>query len=170
MEEILSSIRRVIARDESARTGGAPLPSPADSGADLAALIDGDEDGADDILELTETNEADMARPVTPPAAVPVAAASPADTATAAVAAATPELLSPVSAAASRQSLDALAAALSGGQDAPAAAPAPGGDVTINALVEAVLRPMLKQWLDANLPPLVERIVATEIARITGGR
>jgi cell pole-organizing protein PopZ len=29
---------------------------------------------------------------------------------------------------------------------------------------------MLKQWLDANLPTMVERIVATEIARITGKR
>ena len=28
--------------------------------------------------------------------------------------------------------------------------------------------PMLKQWLDQNLPDLVERIVAREVARITG--
>ena len=44
-----------------------------------------------------------------------------------------------------------------------------GGGLTVEALAEAALRPMLKQWLDANLPALVERMVAREIARITGG-
>jgi cell pole-organizing protein PopZ len=44
------------------------------------------------------------------------------------------------------------------------------GDVTLHTMVESALRPMLKQWLDANLPAMVERIVATEIARITGRR
>jgi cell pole-organizing protein PopZ len=31
-----------------------------------------------------------------------------------------------------------------------------------------MLRPMLAQWLDTNLPPMVERLVAAEIARIVG--
>ena len=30
------------------------------------------------------------------------------------------------------------------------------------------LRPALAEWLDKNLPPLVERMVAAEIARIVG--
>ena len=30
------------------------------------------------------------------------------------------------------------------------------------------LRPLLKDWLDANLPPLVERLVRTEIERVVG--
>ncbi|MEZ5800508.1 MAG: DUF2497 domain-containing protein, partial [Nitratireductor sp.] len=34
------------------------------------------------------------------------------------------------------------------------------------AQVEAVLRPMLREWLDDNLPSLVERIVREEISRI----
>lgn len=34
------------------------------------------------------------------------------------------------------------------------------------AQVEAVLRPMLREWLDDNLPSLVERIVRDEISRI----
>ena len=34
-------------------------------------------------------------------------------------------------------------------------------------LTEA-LRPALAEWLDKNLPPLVERMVAAEIARIVG--
>jgi hypothetical protein len=31
-----------------------------------------------------------------------------------------------------------------------------------------MLRPMLREWLDANLPRLVESMVAKEIARISG--
>ena len=34
-----------------------------------------------------------------------------------------------------------------------------------------MLRPMLKTWLDVNLPPMVERLVRAEIERISrGGR
>ena len=39
---------------------------------------------------------------------------------------------------------------------------------TVEQLAEDLLRPMLKAWLDANLPTLVERAVAQELARITG--
>jgi uncharacterized protein len=37
-------------------------------------------------------------------------------------------------------------------------------------LVREMLRPMLKQWLDENLPPLVERLVRAEIQRVARGR
>jgi hypothetical protein len=30
-----------------------------------------------------------------------------------------------------------------------------------------MLRPMLKEWLDQNLPPMVERYVEREISRLT---
>ena len=30
------------------------------------------------------------------------------------------------------------------------------------------MRPLLKSWLDANLPPLVERLVRVEIERVVG--
>ena len=43
-----------------------------------------------------------------------------------------------------------------------------GPSVTLEDLTKELLRPMLKGWLDANLPPLVERIVKEEIRRITG--
>jgi cell pole-organizing protein PopZ len=39
---------------------------------------------------------------------------------------------------------------------------------TLDGLVREMLRPMLKEWLDANLPDLVERIVAREVARVIG--
>jgi uncharacterized protein len=41
---------------------------------------------------------------------------------------------------------------------------------TIEDLVRDMLRPMLKSWLDDNLPGLVERLVRAEIERVSRGR
>jgi cell pole-organizing protein PopZ len=41
---------------------------------------------------------------------------------------------------------------------------------TLEDLVREMLRPMLKSWLDDNLPNLVERIVKAEIERVSRGR
>ncbi len=42
---------------------------------------------------------------------------------------------------------------------------------TVEDLVREMLRPMLKHWLDDNLPGLVERMVRSEIERVSrGGR
>lgn len=41
---------------------------------------------------------------------------------------------------------------------------------TLEDLVKEMLRPMLKGWLDDNLPGLVERIVKAEIERVSRGR
>ena len=41
---------------------------------------------------------------------------------------------------------------------------------TLEDLVQDMLRPMLKAWLDQNLPPMVERLVKAEIERVTRGR
>ena len=41
---------------------------------------------------------------------------------------------------------------------------------TLEDLVKEMLRPMLKAWLDDNLPALVERIVKAEIERVSRGR
>jgi len=129
MEDILSSIRRVIARDE------APGTAPAAS-------------AADDVLDLSE-EEADEAE--TP--------------------ASGDDLVSSASADAARQSLDALSAAVTSPTSA-AAAPAviAAGGRTMEEVVMDALRPMLKQWLDTNLPGMVEAMVAKEISRITGRR
>ena len=40
------------------------------------------------------------------------------------------------------------------------------GDRSIEDLTRDLLRGMLKQWLDDNLPPLVERLVREEIERV----
>jgi cell pole-organizing protein PopZ len=39
---------------------------------------------------------------------------------------------------------------------------------TLDGLVREMLRPMLKTWLDANLPDIVERVVTREVARVVG--
>ena len=41
---------------------------------------------------------------------------------------------------------------------------------TLEDLVKEMMRPMLKSWLDDNLPSLVERIVRAEIERVSRGR
>ncbi len=147
MEEILSSIRRVIARDD---------PSPASNSAGVFAQESAETGPVDDdVLDLTETSVDRDGDELVELAAVPIGAT----------------LLADEPAAASRQSLDVLAAMLASGPDAlPAATPAIASDISVNAMVEAALRPMLKNWLDANLPGVVERLVAREIARITGAR
>jgi uncharacterized protein len=41
---------------------------------------------------------------------------------------------------------------------------------TLDDLVREMLRPILKVWLDDNLPGMVERLVRTEIERISSPR
>ena len=41
---------------------------------------------------------------------------------------------------------------------------------TLEDVVRETLRPMLKSWLDENLPRVVERMVQAEVERITRGR
>jgi cell pole-organizing protein PopZ len=45
-----------------------------------------------------------------------------------------------------------------------------GDSRTVDELVREILRPMLKAWLDDNLPSLVERLVRAEIERVSRGR
>lgn len=131
MEDILSSIRRVIARDEA--PGAREVRTAVES---------------DDILDLHE-EEDELASATAP--TVP----------------AEDELVSAASASAARQSLEALTAAVTPVAAVAAAAPAPAGR-TMEEVVLDALRPMLKDWLDTNLPGMVETMVAKEISRIAG--
>lgn len=71
-----------------------------------------------------------------------------------------PSLLSPRANAAVAASFGDLAKVLSS-----------RGARDIDQTVEDLLRPMLKDWLEDNLPPLVERLVREEIERVSrGGR
>lgn len=44
------------------------------------------------------------------------------------------------------------------------------GETSLEGLVRDMLRPMLAEWLDANLPAMVEKMVKDEISRIAGKR
>ena len=136
MEDILSSIRKVIARDV------AP-PRPANE-VSITAAVAADEP---DVLELSEESDDDE------PTIVPAA-----------------DLIAANTADAARRSLDALSAVVHTPESETPAPAATGGSRTLDDVVTEALRPLLKQWLDANLPPLVEAMVAKEIARITGRR
>ena len=70
-------------------------------------------------------------------------------------------LMSSNVAAASRERLSALSA-LRQRSDMPA------DTGPLDAVVREMLRPMLKAWLDENLPEIVEQLVTREIVRITG--
>lgn len=64
-----------------------------------------------------------------------------------------------------RQSLSALVAM----DDASATAPAkPTHGTSLEDMTRDLIRPMLKTWLDENLPQIVEGMVAREIQRING--
>lgn len=183
MEDILSSIKRIIAdgsdraaSPRSARRRGADSDSTADED-EAAGDIDGDS-GENDIaiLELTDMVEepapaaspepvADAAPPVATPAPTPRESRKGGAKAT--MAAPTPatqaqeeRILSDISAQAARQSLSQLSSLL--------VRPTEGESNTLEGLVREMLRPMLKDWLEAKLPEVVESLVKKEIDRIVG--
>jgi hypothetical protein len=192
MEEILASIRRIISEDGTPEDGAqdaaaaAPAPSEepedAESSAETEAVAPAEPD-EDDVLELTEIaeeagEEADrdsididgMFDSAAEPEAEAEAEAeyepepAPAPVPASHVASA-PEggLLSAAAASAAESQLSSLVAAV--GQ-AQGGTPIGAGNRTIEDLVKEVMRPMIKQWLDAHLPALTERIVRREVERL----
>lgn len=154
MEEILASIKRIISDDASpARVVAA---GRARGGRPVAVTLVNDQDdaAAGEVLELTDAVGAPE-EPAAPPETPTHSTLEPAVNVAPAA-----ELISPDVAEASRKALEALSGLV--------IAPAPGVDNTLDGLVREMLRPMLKEWLDARLPELVEGLVAREISRITG--
>lgn len=162
MEEILSSIKRIIAEEGDAATGArsrrtartAPRPDP-------IAPHAGDDDG---ILELSEPVAETPAPVVTPiqaqtPAPMPIGAPD--------VPSQPEAMLSDRVVEATRGPLEALSRMVVK-PEATAPAPEAPQSQTIDAMVRELLKPMLSDWLDANLPQIVEAMVAKEISRITG--
>ena len=126
MEEILASIKRVIAEDGRVQPAR-PLRAPRVAETEPPAPAP-----EEDVLELSD----------------PVSDED--------------GLISSDAASASRQSLAALAALKDRSETLPQ------GDGPLEAVVREMLKPMLKDWLDRNLPEIVEELVTREIARITG--
>ena len=144
MEDILSSIKRIIAEEGEAaasrprRAVRAPAPLP---------VADEDE-----ILELSEPVPDEPQAPVAAETPQPVNAAAPV----------AEPILSATAAEATRGPLEALSRLI-------VKPDVPGSD-TLEGVVREMLRPMLREWLDANLPRMVEEMVQREIARITAAR
>ena len=126
MDEILSSIKRIIADEDRAR----PSRKTAKAAPRAADTLEEE----DDVLELTE-------------------AAVDEDV-----------LLDDAKAQSLRHSFSALQTLAE-----PGAAPqiVRSGETSLEGLVRDMMRPMLKDWLDAHLPSIVEAMVEREITRIT---
>ena len=144
MEDILSSIKRIIAEE-----GEEAAQTVSRRGRPEAEQAPVDQPAAEEVLELTD--EADVEEP-TPAPVVSGVTAEP-------VAQEDGSILSVESEVAARHSLSALSSLI--------VTPREGDDNTLDGLVRSMLKPMLKEWLDARLPALVQDMVAKEIARIT---
>jgi cell pole-organizing protein PopZ len=162
MEEILASIRRIIAEDGE-QPGAAPAvatPAPATPAPEApqpAVATKGEE-----ILELTEViQEEEHPDPPMPAPAPPqpdppsVSAATDAE-----------RLVSEAAAAASIAALSQIHQLGPTNEKRMSDIPVGEGQRTIEDMVREMLRPLLKEWLDSNLPHLVERVVQEEVSRL----
>ena len=187
MEEILASIRRIISEDDidDAKSNDTAVKEgveeenddvleltdvvedeepvqetePAEEEApqsqdDIDTLFDeADLSNTDDEIELVEEEEekspTEVVAEVTP---LPVAAV-----------AREGSILDEAPATAATGSLSGLVAMV----DAAHGTPIGNGNRTIEDLVKEVMRPMIKEWLDDNLPALVERVVRREVERLS---
>lgn len=190
MEEILASIRRIIADDQNAKAEvvapqhSAPLPEN-DDVLDLAeiaqpirkpVLLDEPEiafrkepieDGQIDFDAISfDDDEEPEPEPLPPPrAAAPIEPPRPAPQPEPRAEPRAPEptpterLTSAVTDASVAQAFHMLSHTVMSSQAR-----------TLEDLVQDMLRPMLKGWLDENLPSMVERLVRAEIERVARGR
>ncbi|KQN03898.1 MULTISPECIES: DUF2497 domain-containing protein [unclassified Sphingomonas] len=179
MEDILSSIKRIIAEEGE---GSAQAIRGRKS---IRTAQPRELDDRDDILELNHSVaapppprieqakvESIRVEPIRAEAPEPVAEAprvvaepeppvqEPAPMPAAAAPSIDPAIVSDRAAEASRGSLDQLSRML--------VKPETPGTDSLEGLVREMLRPMLREWLDAKLPGIVETMVAKEIARISG--
>ena len=156
MEEILASIRQIISDNEH-EDGESEKVAEAEGGVADEVL----EENEEDILELTEIVD-DFAGGLD---SEPEPALEP-DSATAALSPITDiqTLLSDHTAEVATDKLSGLTGAVAAARDLPLGY----AQQTLEDLVKNLLRPMLKEWLDDNLPPLVERLVEKEIAKLVG--
>jgi uncharacterized protein len=190
MEEILASIRRIIAEDDSdklaqrpAETGevgeavasslGAPrslrdpVPQETTSTSNDASGGTPKASRASTILDLTEATSPAARTTAFDPTPAPVQAAPIED-----ADAAAPESQASAAREDERGRLvsSTTSAAVDSAFNALAQTVLVHNARTLEDLVREMLRPMLKVWLDDNLPGMVERLVRAEIERVSRGR
>jgi cell pole-organizing protein PopZ len=155
MEDVLASIRCILREDEVA-IPPPPRPSPKAAATDILELTEDmlvvDQDQVPPSVRAVEAPQSPPA-PRMPP---PVPADTPAE----------PDhsLLAPAVAAAAAASVGTLLRAVATNRSNALTR----GGPSIEDVVRAELRPLLKDWLDAHLPGVVERLVRTEIERVLG--
>ncbi|TKD50811.1 DUF2497 domain-containing protein [Sphingomonas baiyangensis] len=160
MEDILSSIKRIIAEEgDGAVPGrGRRIARPAEPPR-AQPLPVRDDETEEAVLELDQSLAA-QADPAPAPQADPAPETAPRAHEREETMTHDPAILSAHVAQATRGKLDALSRLV--------VKPEVTGADTLEGLVREMLRPMLSQWLDANLPRIVETMVSREIARISG--
>jgi cell pole-organizing protein PopZ len=150
MDDILASIRRILSEDQpSASVSPVPPPPtpapPSSSDSDVLVL--------DSSMMLPDAPIGAPLEGGAPTGGLPSPAPS------------SSSLVSPETARAAAASIAGLVRTL-----AANGVPQPQtGGLTIEDVVRGELRPMLKEWMDANLPQLVERLVRAELERVIGG-
>jgi len=178
MEEILASIRRIISEDDAPPADAEAAPeAEAEPVVALAepepepepAKVEPEPEPVEDVLELTQKVE-----PPPPPETVGDldVYTSKAEPEPEPVPQAKPELVA-VAAGDDDEELvgesTAFAAASAFG-NLTASIPMPAPGRTLEDLTRELLRPLLKAWLDENLPRIVESKVAEEVERISRTR
>jgi cell pole-organizing protein PopZ len=176
MEEILASIRRIISEDGSAAGAEAkpaePEPEPPKADVlELTEVVEEEPEAAapepveppeEPAAEIELRDEEPAPEPpemrIVPPAPPPQQQPQPEP------AAEIQGLIGPGAAAAATSVLTSLVQAVDASRGGT---PIGHGNRTIEDLVKDVMRPMIKDWLDANLPRLVERLVRKEIERLS---
>ncbi len=153
MEEILQSIKRIIAEEND---GSEP---------DVAAAPVRNGAHGSDVLELTDlVEEGDAVDPVKE--AFPSAPSKKAATNGSDILDSIDSLLSDDAARSSAAALRNLSGS-SKSRTSGTSLPAFRSGTSVEDLMIEAMRPMLKDWLDANLPGLVERLVEKEIRKLS---
>ena len=161
MDDILASIRKILNEEEAAAApaegGEAPLElTEAMLVAEPAATLAVPEpEPARAEASVPETPLPELPVQDTPVSALPGAGDTPA-------AGTVAGLAGPATAAAAAALLGQLARTVA----AERAAPIHRAGPSIEDVVREELRPMLQAWIDAHLPPLMERLVQAEIERV----
>ena len=181
MEEILASIRRIL-NDDDAPTEASGVAEAPQAEDDVLLLDQSMMVSRDEAASEVADHQAAPAEPSVTAQTAPEAAAAPPQAEPPLqephqeMEAATPvsstdpfdlqiqELVAPEAAAAAASSVGSLVRTLTAGRATQVYA----GGPTLEDIVRAELRPLLKEWLDANLPPMVERLVRAEIERVVG--
>lgn len=194
MDEILATIRRIIAEDEQS-SAPPPASGPAGGARRGAVAASGPAAAEDDVLELTDALNEDGSVRRLAPIGSSIHAAQRAQEPPPAAAAREPEprpepepepqlprdgpsvvQARPERVAANDERLVSEVTSLAAAAAFARLATVPRGpreppllgDRPLDEVVQDLLRPLLQTWLDDNLPAIVERLVTAEIARVTG--